>query len=257
MSNAYELVGEGGADFSPRETPARPMLVRLYPRTDDQRAACGPGGVASAAILDAGEQLYEYGSVDYYAVYRYRIGHPSYAAPGDRIDWEDAAGSFRAFLREDAAPAEDLYGYRGVHQLVHGGPTGCDEDAGGYAPAGAGAEYSQTTAFGGGVVAWSPVCADRGLTRNAAIQEAVHCLLHYDEYDDDLTGSGDDEHTLGRVVDRETTPLMTYHWDDDVDEFGGRCPSEDDRADGHTQRLTACTKTAVAQTAEAKADKRL
>lgn len=258
MSHAYELVAEGGAALSPREVPDRPMLVRLYPNTPGQVAACEAGGIATEALLDAGEQLYEYGSIDYCAVYRYRTEDRTLADPTDFIDWNDVSGSFKRFLRSGSGVSEDLYDYRGVHQLVHEGPTGCDEDAGGYAPDGAGAEYTVPTAFRAGVVAWSPLCGDEGLTRNATIQEAVHCLLHYEAYSESLTGNDHDEHTLGWVRDRQTSPMLTYHWDDEeIGEFEGACPSTDDRATDHTQTLTECTKEAVAQAAAEKADARL
>lgn len=254
MSHAYELLAEGGADSSPREVPERPMLVRLYPNTLRQRGACERDGIATEAIVDAGEQLLAYGSIDYFAVYRYRLEWHSLASPAAHLDWDDVIGSFTEFLQEESGAGENLYEYRGVHQLVHGEATGCDEDAGGYAPNGAGAEFSKTTAFGGGAVAWSPVCSTDSLTKNATIQEAVHCLLHYDTYSESLTGNGDDEHTLGRVRDRQTSPMLTYHWDDAIDKFGGLCPSTSDWASGHSQRLTPCTKEAVAQTAAVKAD---
>lgn len=246
------------------------MSVYLYPWNDvtELKNAVDDGGIAAVAIRDAAAELLNHGSIEYYEILRFKAENYNYPKWGD-IDndsYSDIENKFKDYLDDtsssyDNVPnngtGEDLYSQVGVHQLIHGGSTGCDETAGGYAPNGAGAETWGNTAFVEGRVAWSPVCSNDGLTKNAAIQESLHMFCAPD-CDDTWTGSIDgdeDQHTLGKVDSYngvyKTTPMLTYHWDDNITDRGS-CPSysTDPSASGHRQSSTYCTKEAIKETAD-------
>lgn len=59
----------------------------------------------------------------------------------------------------------------------------------------------------------------------------------------------EDEHGLGKVdFDADVTPMMTYHWDDEISGENSVCPSTHDTADGYNQVITTCTIDAVNET---------
>jgi hypothetical protein len=258
----YETLYTGGDSNSGSQW----MSVYLYPWSTYQKNACETGGIAADAIRQAADELVSFGAVDYYEILRFKAENYNYPEWGD-IDgytYDEIEDNFRDYLDDTTSNSDsdvpnngtgdNLYDQVGVHQLIHGGYTGCDETANGYAPVGAGAEHWGDSAFLEGRVAWSPVCSDSGLTRNAAIQECTHMFCHPD-YDDTWTGEIDyteDQHTLGKVNSSyDVTPMLTYHWDDNIT-YRGDCPSysSDPTASGHEQSMTYCTKAAIRKTAD-------
>lgn len=249
--------------------------VYLYPWSKDQRTAVQSDGTVTQAIKDALDQLYNYGAIGYYSISRWEYEHSDTKYPEwgdiDNCSYTDIIENFKSFLGknvdtsdncgsvEDNGTGDNHYNYTGVHQLIHGGYTGCDETAGDYAPNGAGAEKDGNTAFNEGRVAWSPVCSDTALTEAAAIQEMTHMFIHpdYDETND--CSSDPREHSLGTLnyypdFDYTVcTPMLAYHWDDfDDHDEDPNCPCPVDRetaADSHTKDLTSCTKKSVQNTA--------
>lgn len=254
-----------------------PMQVYLYPWSRYQKSAVQQDGIVTNAIKAAADQLFDHGAIDYYAIYRWKYERSDTNYPDwgdiDNCSMNDIMVNFRSFVKNTGNPdntcgyvnkngaQESHYDNPGVHQLIHGGYTGCNETEG-YAPAGAGAESDGQTAFNEGRVAWSPVCSDDSLTRAAAIQETTHCFIHPDYDETRQCSSVNDyprEHSLGTInyyFDinwAECTPMLTYHWDD----FGGDsenpdCPCPVDletTPDTHTTTLTSCTKDSVKNTA--------
>lgn len=257
--------------------PSDPISVFLYPWSSSEDSAVASDGVVTKAIEDALDQLYDYGAIDYYAIYRWHHedAATNYPEWGDIDDCSYSAidENFKSFLGEsidtsdncgtvpDNGTGDNYYSdYTGVHQLIHGGYSGCDETAGGYAPNGAGAEAIGCTAFQEGRTAWSPVCSDESLTEAAAIQETVHMLEHPD-YDQTNTCDNDPrDHSLGTLNYYPDfnytvcTPMLAYHWDD-FDDYNENpdCPCPVDRetsADSHTRDLTSCTKKSVYDTVQ-------
>lgn len=256
--------------------PTKPMVVYLYPWSSNQDSAVASDGVATQAIKDVADQLLSYGAIDYYAIYRWEheSSDTNYPEWGDidNCTYSDIEDNFRSFLEnsdpgdtcgdvDNNGTGENHYNKSGVHQLIHGGSTGCNETGGDYAPAGAGAESIGETAFNEGRVAWSPICSDTSLSEAAAAQETLHCFIHskYDETND----CDDDprEHSLGTLhyypdFDYTVcTPMLAYHWDDFNDDHNENpdCPCPVDRetdADDHTLDLTSCTKESVKNTAD-------
>lgn len=253
----YETVSTGGDSCDPQW-----MTVHLYPY-DSVRSTCEPSGKVVSALETALDDLISYGSADYYEILRFKTEY--YNSP-DHVNGQDGEteSNFRDYLQNGNGTGEDLYTRVGVHQLFHTGQNACDEDSGGYAPAGANAEGTSSSAFVEPLMAWSPVCNyDDGLTKNAAVQECLHEFIKYNK-DDPYTGSNDDQHSLGKVTyfnyTGYVTPLLTYHWDDDKSQVGeGNCPSdtEDRYASEHFQTPTDCTKKAIRDTADAAIDDQL
>lgn len=248
----YDTVYTGGDS-----SEAQWMSVYLYPQSDVQ-STCESGGVVATALRDAGDDLVDFGAIDYYEVLRFRIEDYN---PPDGIDPTDGTeAEFKEYLDDDGespdnGTGEDLYTEVGVHQLIHSNQNACDENSEGYAPAGANAEGTgdKQTAFTDGLVAWSPVCSSNdGLTRNAAIQECLHMFIG-DAWDDTWTGQYDDQHSLGEVVlfnsTGYVTPMLTYHWDDD-DIGDGDCPPDMWFASSHIQGPTECTMKAIRKSAD-------
>lgn len=254
----YDTIYTGG-DSSGSEW----MSVYLYPHTDssgsDEMVACKSEGSVATALRHAGNELLSWEAIDYYEVLRFRV--EDYKPPDtvDPTNGNETVNDFKEYLDDngtspDNGTGENLYSQIGVHQLIHSNQNACDEDSEGYAPAGANAEGSdpEVTAFTTGLVAWSPVCSNStGLTRNAAIQEALHQFIGK-AYDDGWTGTEDDQHSLGTVREPNqigyVTPLLTYHWDDDIGD--GSCPPDKWTASGYDQELTSCTKSAVKESAD-------
>lgn len=246
------------------------MTVHLYPFPfSDVYDACGQDGDVAGSIRDAGEELLNFGAIDYYEVLRFKIN--DYRAP-DQIDptASSVESDFKTYLKGKSVcdtcscpggepeyyngTCDNLLSLSGVHQMVHDDQTACDETGGDYAPAGVSAEGTgpSESAFGTGLVAWSPVCSSNdSLTWNASIQECLHLFIAHED-DNTWTGGDDDQHSLGKVnitstsVDPLVTPMLTYHWDDDISE--GDCPSDTDTPGDHQKALTECTKKAVRET---------
>lgn len=263
----YETIYSGG----PGGDVEKWMTVYLYPWSSDEKGTCEKLGDVATALRDAGEELVDHGAITYYDINRFRAEDYDYNYPewGDIDDYSygEIEDNFRDYL-DDTTSNDDsdvpsngsganLYSLTGVHQLIHGGYTGCNETSG-YAPAGAGAEHWGNTAFSEGRVAWSPVCSDDGLEKNAAIQECTHMFCGHDA-DDQWEGGtetkSEDQHTLGKVIDSSSgdnvTPMLTYHWDENITDRGD-CPSysTDPTATGYEQSMTYCTKEAIKATAE-------
>lgn len=275
-----EIIGGVGHGDATPET----MRIFLYPWSERQVAPCTEEGFVVEALRDSAEQLYEYGAIERGEIWRFsadEFSFPASASPTTDVDEMNSTAiedTFVSWLETGSGTGANLHTLTGVHQLVHGGPTGCTETAGEtpgghYAPAGAGAELTPSTAFGTGVAAWSPVCENEGLSKNAAIQEALHTLIGgqwsqwagttaqlrnaYGEPTEDSEQYKFDQHTLGATVPaRQTsgdtdddrylvTPMLTYHWDDDPQ---GGCRDEYVKPAAHTQELTVCTKEAIEQT---------
>lgn len=253
-----------------------PLQVYLYPWSSSQDSAVASDGVATQAIKTVADHLYDYGAIDYYAIYRWEHESSATNYPEwgdiDNCSYGDISDNFKAFLENDDpgstcgnVPSNGTgynhYNKTGVHQLIHGGSTGCDETAGDYAPAGAGAEAIGETAFNEGRVAWSPICSDTGLTEAAAAQETLHMFIdsNYDE-----TNNCDDDprdHSLGTLRFYSEygltycTPMLAYHWDDFNDDHDENpdCPCPVDRETeptGHSLDITSCTKESVKNTAD-------
>lgn len=244
------------------------MFMHLYPFSS-VTSACKSGGTVATALKDAGDQLLTFGHIDYYEVLRFKTGTYN---PPDGIDPSSdfVEDEFKDYLKSTADSSdpysnngtqENLYSIIGSHQLIHDDQNPCDETGGGaeIAPDGVAAEpvgdYEST--FTQGLAAWSPVCSSNdSLTKNAAIQECLHTFIA-PAYDDQWTGSDDDQHSLGmtEAVDLEdlVTPMLTYHWDESKSTVGeGSCPSTfDDRtATGHQTSLTECTRKALGNAAD-------
>lgn len=266
----YDTVATGGDSSSGSQW----LTVHLYPFSN-VRGTCQETGDVRNALVDSLEELVSFGAIDYYEVLRFK-SEESDKNPPDGID--PAAGStteseFKEYLRGNADSSDDyknngtgdnLYSQVGVHQLIHTNQNACDEDSEGYAPAGANAEGRSKSAFSQGLVAWSPVCDyNTTLTKNAAAQECLHEFIN-PSHDDTWTGQHDDQHSLGKVIEYNSTgivtPLLTYHWDDSKDTVGeGACPSDtnDRYASDHTPNPTECTKKAVRKTADEEIDSNL
>lgn len=260
----YDTIYTGGDS-----TATNKMTVHLYPfHYSDVFNSCGQDGDVADAIRGAGEELLNFGAIEYYEILRFKVGQ--YRSPYQIDPTGNVQADFKTYLNgrsvcEDCTcsgedpeyyngTCDDLLSLTGVHQLIHDDSTACDETAGDPAPAGVSAEGTGAweSAFETGLVAWSPFCSSNsGLTRNAAIQECLHLFIPR-EADDQWAEPDDEQHSLGKVhftsndIAPLATPMVTYHWDDNVD--GGECPSESDTPGGHDQSLTECTKKAVRKT---------
>lgn len=264
-----KLHGDRTSDF-----PSDPMVVYLYPWSSSQDSAVASDGLATQAIKDVAEQLLNYGAIDYYAIYRWEHESSSTNYPQwgdiDNCSYDDIEDNFRSFVQNNGDPGgtcgnvpyngtgENHYSMSGVHQLIHGGYTGCNETEG-YAPAGAGAEHWGQTAFNEGRVAWSPVCSGANLTRAAAVQESLHMFMHPDYDETNSCDSNPRQHSVGtlnyyRDFDYTVcTPMLAYHWDD-FDDYNEDlyCPCPVDRKttpDDHGTDITRCAKESVKNTA--------
>lgn len=272
--NHYVKMHTGGTTY-----PTAPMNVYLYPYANNSylKSAVQSDGVVTNAIKNVADQLLNYGAIDYYAIYRWDYAHSETEYPYwgdiDNCTMDGIWQNFKSFVKNEGdtdycgtvsknGTGDNNYNHVGVHQLIHSGYTGCDETAGDYAPAGAGAERHGETAFNEGRVAWSPVCSNTSLTEAAAAQETLHMFMHptYDGTSD--CDSDPRQHSLGtlnyyRDFDYDVcTPMLTYHWDDFDDPKHNEdpyCPCPVDResaAESHTLDLTSCTKHAVWNTAD-------
>lgn len=256
---------------------SEPMQVYLYPWSNSQDSAVASDGVATQAIKNVADQLYDYGAIDYYAIYRWEHESSTTNYPEwgdiDNCSYSDISDNFKSFVKNNGDPSgtcgtvpyngtgQSHYDFTGVHQLIHGGSTGCTETAGDYAPAGAGAESHGQTAFNEGRVAWSPICSNTSLTEAAAAQETLHMFMH-PNYDGTSSCSSDPrQHSLGTLNHYPSfgdydvcTPMLAYHWDDfDNHDEDPWCPCPVDResaAESHTKDITSCTKDAVKNTAD-------
>jgi hypothetical protein len=261
----YETVANGGDSSSGPHW----LTVHLYPFSD-VTGTCQDNGKVTNAMENALEDLVSFGAIDYYEVLRFKT-EDSGKNPPDGIDPVGSTESeFKEYLRGNAddndpyknnGTDDNLYSQVGVHELIHTNQNACDEDSEGYAPAGANAEGRSESAFSQGLVAWSPVCNyNDSLTKNAAVQEALHEFIN-PSHDDTWTGTHDDQHSLGKVIEFNSTgivtPLLTYHWDDSKDKVGeGECPSDTDHryTSDHTPYPTDCTKRAIRKTANEEID---
>lgn len=246
MVHYYEHVDSGGWSRAEKK-----LFVYLYPNSPDEVSACRSGGIAADAVTNAAEQLYDAGVIGSYSIDRFPAEESGYSYPRLDMDsyesWEHSAvgDDFRAYVSDsDKNGADNLYDFVGVHQLIHGGSNGCN-DMGKYPSSGAGTEGEGNTAFAEGRVSWSPVCSDRRLTKNAAIQEMTHLCME---------GGHDEEHYRGTIQAERcgqystcynVTPMLTYHWDESGIDNYGECPTDSDSHDSYSQSLTECTKDAV------------
>lgn len=272
--------------------PDYPMTVYLYPYADtsELKSTVKSDGTVTKAIKYALDQLADYNAIDHYAIYRWRYEDSGkdfpYWGDIDNCTSADISENFKHWL---GVPEDNLYlssncyydnlhqndmnenyykDHSGVHQLIHNGSTGCNETDG-YAPDTAGAESHGQTAFQEGRVAWSPVCSDTSLEEAAAIQEAVHLMMHPawdrtvdcvdDENRPDCSNyTNPRQHSTGTLHYypdwdyTETTPMLAYHWDDfDTDKEDPNCPCMVDKmtdADSHTREMTSCAKESVYDT---------
>ncbi|MFB6177621.1 MAG: hypothetical protein ABEI99_10835 [Halobaculum sp.] len=237
--------GDSGSGFQVAD-------IYLYPYSGVE-GTCDTGGDVATALDYAFDQLLQYGSIDVYNIRKFDID--SYNAPDSYVTLEsgEITSTFRDYLENHNGTGDNLYAQVGDHLLVHTDTTACDEDSGGYAPFGAGGEGDAETAFTKGLISFTPVCSDTSHTQGSAVQEVAHQFIE-NEIISDLTGKYDDEHSLGKLVDRNgigtVTPLLMYHWDDD-DVGEGDCPNENVLPESHTNLPTLCTKKAVEQTADA------
>lgn len=256
----YESVYSGGDSSGVRQA-----IVHLYPMSG-LNSTCQSGGTVSTALRDALDSLLNADSFDYYEILRFKIEETTLYAP-DFVDPDEGTtteSQFKDYLRGDTdggsienGTGQNLYSQTGVHHLVHDNQNACDEDSGGYAPAGANGEGRSQSAFSQGLVSWAPVCDNNtSLTEAAAVQEPLHMLIN-PSHDDQWTGSDDDQHSLGKVISYNTsdivTPMLTYHWDDSKSEVGeGDCPSTYDNryASSHTPIPTTCSEKAAKNTAD-------
>lgn len=251
-----------------------PMQVYLYPWSSSQDSAVASDGVATQAIKTVADHLYDYGAIDYYAIYRWDHDSSTTNYPEwgdiDNCSYGGIEDNFRAFL-ENGDPGSTCgsvpsngtnynhYNKTGVHQLIHGGSTGCNETEG-YAPAGAGAESWGQTAFNEGRVAWSPVCSSTSLTEAAAAQEALHMFMHPDHDETNTCNSDPRQHSVGTLRFYSEygltycTPMLAYHWDDfDSHNEDPNCPCPVDRETeptSHSLDITTCSKESVKKTAD-------
>lgn len=278
MSDPYELVSSDMPSNPDRDGDY--LFVHLYPYNNNMESYCGSNSIVTNAIETAAGDLLSYGAIDGWEITRFRTSHlggdGNYFENvwGDSDTRDEIGGYFYdKFITETKYSVEnlptgygDLSGYLGAHHLIHDKPEGCyelgsaDEENGLTAPAGANANENGTNSFVASTGSWAPVCSDTKLTKSAALQEILHTFID-EAYQQDFWGtittdSGyeDHEHTLGKVFevfgDRICTPMLTYHWDDNITD-NGDCASytSDPVADTHSPQITKCTKRAIEDTA--------
>lgn len=248
------------------------MWVYLYPYNGSMESQCEPGGTAIESIKSYCEQILRNTTVDGYSIEKLKTESGSgnyFEAEWADSDTEYIGGNFlERFVKEPSKNNipngyGDLTDYVGCHHLVHDRDPGCNETGGrdgdGYAPYGAGGAGPEQ-AYNNATAAWAPICPNNtSLTKAAAVQEPSHSFLS-EEYDDPWAGTitvdgvtFEDDHTLGKVYesDRRVTPMLTYHWDDNISDRGDcKSYSTDPTAETHTTTVTYCTEAATENTAD-------
>lgn len=236
MSHPYHSIDSGGSSSA----SSGKMNIYLYAYSSDEASLVDDGGRIADTLASRASQLLNEGEVNYYSVERFRSGYYKYPEDewyGSLSDDDDFEEEFVEFLEYQNGTDNDLHTLPGAHLLVHPG-SGCNETDGYYAPDGA--EVMAGDAFDEGVAAWSPVCDyNMSLSENAAIQEVLHPFI-----DDPFRG---DEHKHGTINSAgynrySVSPMLTYHWDDDVGHCGDLAA---ETPDTHHQYLTSCTKNEV------------
>lgn len=238
------------------------MRIYLYPNKPAQDSEVdGLSDIVPEALVNALDDVYSFGAIDYYEIFRFRASSNEYP----RMSSDDSLLiDFRDWLQNDDGQTngtgKDLKAnHVGSHLLVH--DFGCKTDH-------VSAEQANTcndpSAFVRGVAAWTSVdCTNEGygIVRNSAIQETFHTFIRYHDKEiyelvnADTQSEKEDhlrEHALGMVRDKGSnniTPLLTYHPFDD--EYGdiGDCNGPDRTPYLWTQNLTTCTKKAIKYTA--------
>lgn len=239
------------------------MIVYLYPSNKNMETHCAAGSNLVSTIADALEGILSYGACDGWEIYRFET--PETGGSGNYFD--DVGGDpdgdgyydefHPKFVSEPSGDTEnykngygDLSGFIGCHHLVHDKTGEACNETQGYAPNYVSALRGSFTSSG---ASWAPICSDTSLTEAAVVQEIVHSYIDeegdWESWWGTLNGSEDD-HTLGRVVDsqagRIATPMMAYHWDDNITDRGNCASySTDPTADTHSYLVTDCTKEAV------------
>lgn len=228
-----------------------PLHIHLYPfqYKSSLHNACDKNGAILESLRVAADQIQNNTSVDGYSIHRWKWedSNTTYPDWGKEVEnTTDVVGEFRDWLRNKNGTGDDIYGLTGVHQLVHlqAGGAACEDDAGGYAPNGAGGErHGGGNAFTTGMIAWSPYCLNTDLMRAAAIQEAVHACYEWENSDPYVR-----EHSLGTIdSNADCSPMLAYHWDNDNNEDPDfRCPREiNSPPGGHRKELTSCVLTEI------------
>jgi len=262
--NPYDVVAERG-DTRSENT----MRIYLYPyeNTRDLVESCSSGGIVADTLVNALDQVYSNVPIDGYRIERWRLEENGLGVPFftnlDYADWSEMIDGFNNFLQDsdEHGWTGNLKSRKGVHRFIHSSDTGCNETvnptSSRHAPYGAGGEYVDTPGgWDEGRIMWSPYCPeDVGLTKNAAIQEMIHQFALSEFADPWLPDGEDDYHATGKVslsqdYDYLCSPLITYHWDDDISP--GDCHPGDNcyDADGHNQTLTDCTLGCIQRTME-------
>lgn len=245
--SCYQTIYEKNID----QTDVLNVCLYPYQYRSSIHAACSSGGEVAEAIKTAAEQIVNNTSVDGYGIHRWKWEDSNTKYPYWGEDFNNSntnpANGMRNFLQNDNGTGDDLYSLRGVHQVIHmdAGEASCEDDAGDYAPDGAGAEIQSDgeSAFTTGMVAWSPYCTNTDLMRTAAIQEAAHCMFHWENEDPYVR-----EHSLGTIDNYvDCSPMLAYHWDNDSNEDPYfRCPPDKTAPPGgHRDELTSCTITEI------------
>lgn len=229
-SDYFDLIdyGSGTGQFA---------SVFLYPNNSTVDTNwVGTNGPITDAIKDGLQQLYDYGSIDWYEVWKLK-GSETYPKKDD-TDKNSFAGEFSWYLNSEHP---EYYQFKGLHYGI-----GANFDGGG----GTSADSLSETAFRTNT--WMIMGAGSGNTARAktfAKQEMLHGYTAYKSLEStNLMDSGGHmhEHDPGLVyVGNEVSPFaITYH-----NTHAGHAKCDSTGADpGYHPDFTSCTKDAVLKT---------
>lgn len=234
------------------------MYILLYPNKSGQKNYAKSGSIITNALKNSCEQLLASDSITHYKIQRFKVDEYNYPELSDSelkspciLDYLKSSSTDTCDSINENGTGDDLTGVIGCHTIIHD----YDCTTGNVAAGGGSEDCTDGSAFSQARTAWTSVnCRDDSLTRSSVIQEPLHqYILASDPDFQDLVSDCDndgeityrEEHALGKIwpSDREVSPLLTYHADEE--EFNcGDCKTGS-LYSGWDQRLTQCTKDAV------------
>ena len=238
LTDYFELVDQAGRTGSV-------AVVFLYPfdeRVDENWV--GPDGPVTEAARDALRQLYDFGAVDQYELFRLRPS-AGYIATDDAVSDDDETKERFVEAFEDFTEAHpELYEYAGLHY----GVGGTFDGGGGFS-----ADELNELAFRTNLrMVIGTGSGDRDRVDAFTKQELGHGFMSYNYLRKTSalveTGGHPHEHDTGVVYPPgEVSPMaVTYH---DTHARHGACGNGAVILDGYNPNYTVCTKLAVKRTA--------
>lgn len=223
MTRKYETVYSNGDSCQDNKR----MYIMLYPNTSNEKGNTEANSVVTTTLRDAGEQLLNAGSINYYAIQRFRAEDSHHNYPdinsndnigNEFLDYLKGGDAYDDMKWCDDYTCDSIKPIVGAHTLVH--DFGCSTT---YASAEGGAQNCGESAFSTGLMAWTPVpgsCISTGKGKNSVIQEPLHQFIRAEQRsvnnlmcDDPNHRTEYDEHSLGNInsVSADATPMITYH----------------------------------------------